>query len=124
MTDPKPGRLSVPHAVRGEAATVYRCPITRRRYFTKRAAYASIAKNCELDVGYECGMHADLFHTKAWACDVCSTPDSETEGAACLTCSTGGRCTKPARIPSSDKYQRLKSRLTRWLLWADKARQA
>lgn len=109
-----------------ESAKVYRCPSTRRRYFTKRAAYASHAKqlilaqcNCEPDVGWECGMHRDLFRAKAWACDRCNTPDSDTAGAACLTCEQHGRCTVATTISSSDRYQRLKRRLTRWLMWLD-----
>jgi len=114
-----------------EDAKVYRCPKTRRRYFTKRAAYASLAKRlildrceCEpnnFDTGFpvlECDIHRELFNVPAWACNVCVTPDGP-QGAACLTCEQHGRCTVACSIVSTERYLKLKRRLTSWLLWAD-----
>lgn len=115
----------------GQPATVYRCPKTRRRYMTKRAAYAAYAKRtiferCDCQSGnladgsgYVCDVHAGpLFNKRAWACDQCGSPD-DVQGGACFTCERHGRCTAPTTMPSSDGYIRLKARLTRWLMWLD-----
>lgn len=111
--------------VLSEPAKVWRCPITRRRYFTRRAAYVSLAKrtildrcNCEPDVNFTCTMHRTLFHVTAWACNVCSTPD-ETNGSSCFTCDRGGRHTVATTTTSSGRYQKTKARLARWLMWRD-----
>lgn len=111
-----------------ETASVYRCPISRRRYFTKRAAYVSLAKRmildgccCEPDVGLTCGIHSRLFVTDAWACDKCGSPE-ERQGATCWTCEQHGNHVVPCTTPGVGRYLKVKARLARWLMWRDSRR--
>jgi hypothetical protein len=112
-----------------EARPTYRDPGGTRRYLTPHSAYVAWAKrlifaHCDCDTDPDtipplpqCALHRRLFEAEAWACDACGTPDSDTEGAACLTCMRGGRCTVRTRVPNNERYLRVRDRLVRWLKW-------
>ena len=109
-----------------------------RRYRTKHAAFVGWAKDLIRKHGEGCGCEAGDWNTgpghstcpwhkrlhtaPAFACTACGTPDSDVAGTACGTCCTGGRCTIPTTVPSSERYMRLRNRLARWLRWMSERR--
>lgn len=108
---------------------VWRPPTSSRAYRSRAAAYQRWAKDvilahCEC-TGWDgdlngpgpdrpCMLCSRLFHETAMACTVCSDIG---DCGPCYSCE--GRYAKPVQIKSTERYQRVKRRLARWLAWRD-----